>query len=332
MAVTLSGRRIAGPFDAYDLHSSAMAAVEEPTTLEWDSPLWRTALAQFEAARSSTRRSRRGSPSGSAIRSASVVVSVPIHLDSGDVGVFPAYRVQHSTVLGPTKGGVRYDPHVSLGECAALAMWMTWKCALSATSVRRRKGGRSLQPAGHVHGRDRAAHAALHGRADAGNRPEGGHPGARHGHGRADDGLDDGHVLDAGGPRGSGDRDRQADLSRRLAVPSRGDGRRRRDGDRPRVRAAGLEPRRATLCRPGLRQGGRRGRSRAGRPGRDRRRHRRLLGRAVRRERARRGGADGVDRRRARRSPTTRDTTTSRTRRCSSCPATCSCSRRSRIS
>ena len=60
--------------------------------------------------------------------------------------MFPAYRVQHSTVLGPTKGGIRYDPHVSLGECAALAMWMTWKCA-PASAVRRRQGWGPLQPA-----------------------------------------------------------------------------------------------------------------------------------------------------------------------------------------
>src|SRR5581483_11242157 len=47
---------------------------------------------------------------------------VPVRLDSGEPTVFPAYRVQHSSILGPTKGGIRYDPHVSLGECAALAM------------------------------------------------------------------------------------------------------------------------------------------------------------------------------------------------------------------
>jgi glutamate dehydrogenase (NAD(P)+) len=55
--------------------------------------------------------------------------------------MFPAYRVQHSTVLGPTKGGIRYDPHVSLGECAALAMLMTWKCALLRLPYGGAKGG-----------------------------------------------------------------------------------------------------------------------------------------------------------------------------------------------
>jgi len=145
MAVTLRGRRIAAPFDAYDLHSSAMAAVEEPTTLEWDSPLWRTALAQLEGALEHAEISSRVAER---LRypERSVVVAVPIHLDSGEVGVFPAYRVQHSTVLGPTKGGVRYDPHVSLGECAALAMWMTWKCALLRLPYGGAKGGVRCNP------------------------------------------------------------------------------------------------------------------------------------------------------------------------------------------
>jgi len=122
-----------------------MAAVEEPTTLEWDAPLWRTALAQLEGALEHADIS-----SGVAERlrypERAVVVSVPIHLDSGEVGVFPAYRVQHSTILGPTKGGVRYDPHVSLGECAALAMWMTWKCALLRLPYGGAKGGVRCNP------------------------------------------------------------------------------------------------------------------------------------------------------------------------------------------
>jgi glutamate dehydrogenase (NAD(P)+) len=66
--------------------------------------------------------------------------------------VFPGYRVQHSSILGPTKGGIRYDRDVSLGECAALAMWMTWKCALLRLPYGGAKGGvrcdpRSLSPA-----------------------------------------------------------------------------------------------------------------------------------------------------------------------------------------
>ena len=74
------------------------------------------------------------------------MVSVPVHMDDGTMRVFPAYRVQHSTVLGPTKGGVRYDPEVSLGECAALAVWMTWKCALLRLPYGGAKGGVRCNP------------------------------------------------------------------------------------------------------------------------------------------------------------------------------------------
>src|SRR4051794_3069090 len=67
-------------------------------------------------------------------------------MDDGSVRSFPAYRVQHSSVLGPTKGGIRYDAHVSLGECAALAMWMTWKCALLRLPYGGAKGGVRCDP------------------------------------------------------------------------------------------------------------------------------------------------------------------------------------------
>src|SRR5689334_23057653 len=59
-----------------------------------------------------------------------ITVSVPVKLDSGKTEVFYAHRVQHHLSKGPTKGGLRYHPHVDLGEVAALAMWMSWKCAL----------------------------------------------------------------------------------------------------------------------------------------------------------------------------------------------------------
>jgi glutamate dehydrogenase (NAD(P)+) len=78
-------------------------------------------------------------------------ISIPVRLDDGTLAVFAGYRVQHSSVLGPTKGGVRYDVNVTLGECAALAMWMTWKCALLRLPYGGAKGGvrcdpRSLSP------------------------------------------------------------------------------------------------------------------------------------------------------------------------------------------
>src|SRR5262245_10354240 len=71
----------------------------------------------------------------------SIIVSLPVRRADGRRVVFPGYRVQHSSILGPTKGGIRYDLEVSLGECAALAMWMTWKCALLRLPYGGAKGG-----------------------------------------------------------------------------------------------------------------------------------------------------------------------------------------------
>ena len=64
----------------------------------------------------------------------------------GQASRLPGYRVQHSSILGPTKGGIRYDSEVSLGECAALAMWMTWKCALLRLPYGGAKGGVRCEP------------------------------------------------------------------------------------------------------------------------------------------------------------------------------------------
>jgi glutamate dehydrogenase (NAD(P)+) len=75
-----------------------------------------------------------------------LATSIPVRLDDGTLGVYPGYRVQHSSVLGPTKGGIRYDKAVTLGECAALAMWMTWKCALLRLPYGGAKGGVRCNP------------------------------------------------------------------------------------------------------------------------------------------------------------------------------------------
>jgi glutamate dehydrogenase (NAD(P)+) len=126
-----------------------VAKLEELTAdqvqLEWDTPLFRTAQRQFEQAiphaevnDSIVERLR--------YPERAVMVAVPIRREAGHVDVFPAYRVQHSSVLGPTKGGVRYDPHVTLGECAALAVWMTWKCALLRLPYGGAKGGVRCNP------------------------------------------------------------------------------------------------------------------------------------------------------------------------------------------
>lgn len=71
----------------------------------------------------------------------SLMVSVPIRLDNGKTKVFMGYRVQHDQTLGPSKGGIRFHHDVSLGEVAALAMWMTWKCSLLNLPYGGAKGG-----------------------------------------------------------------------------------------------------------------------------------------------------------------------------------------------
>lgn len=76
----------------------------------------------------------------------SMSVALPIHRDNGTIEVFAGYRVQHHLTLGPTKGGLRYHPDVTLGEVAALAMWMSWKCALTGLPYGGAKGGISCNP------------------------------------------------------------------------------------------------------------------------------------------------------------------------------------------
>src|SRR5476651_2384057 len=75
-----------------------------------------------------------------------VTVSLPVRLDSGEVKVFEGHRVQHHLTLGPTKGGLRYHQSVELGEVAALAMWMSWKCALADLPYGGAKGGIAIDP------------------------------------------------------------------------------------------------------------------------------------------------------------------------------------------
>src|SRR4029079_1233101 len=76
----------------------------------------------------------------------SMTVALPIHCDDGTTKVFAGYRIQHHLTLGPTKGGLRYHPDVTLGEVAALAMWMSWKCALTGLPYGGAKGGVACDP------------------------------------------------------------------------------------------------------------------------------------------------------------------------------------------
>ncbi len=123
-----------------------MTDAADPTdSPEFDSELHRTALAQLDrvAARLSLdhdiherlRFPRRA-----------LVVSVPVRMDSGKTQVFIGYRVHHNTALGPTKGGLRYDLGVNLGEVTALAMLMSWKCALVGLPYGGAKGGIRCNP------------------------------------------------------------------------------------------------------------------------------------------------------------------------------------------
>ena len=75
-----------------------------------------------------------------------MVVSLPIHAEDGSTQVYTGYRVQHHLSLGPTKGGLRYHPDVTFGEVAALAMWMSWKCALTGLPYGGAKGGIACDP------------------------------------------------------------------------------------------------------------------------------------------------------------------------------------------
>ena len=75
-----------------------------------------------------------------------IIVSLPISMDDGTIRVFEGYRVIHSNILGPSKGGLRFDPGVNLNEVTALAAWMTWKCAVVDIPYGGAKGGVCCNP------------------------------------------------------------------------------------------------------------------------------------------------------------------------------------------
>lgn len=112
---------------------------------EFDTPTFRLAVSQFDQAAETMHldlnlRERLKQPQRS------LVVSIPVRMDDDHVEVFTGYRVQHDSSRGPSKGGVRYHPNVNLGEVAALAMWMTWKCALAGLPYGGAKGGVAVAP------------------------------------------------------------------------------------------------------------------------------------------------------------------------------------------
>jgi glutamate dehydrogenase (NAD(P)+) len=112
---------------------------------EFDTPTFRLAVAQFDQAAEAmdldhNLRERLKLPQRS------LIVSLPVRMDDGRVEVYTGYRVQHDSARGPTKGGIRYHPEVNLGEVAALAMWMTWKCAIADLPYGGAKGGVAINP------------------------------------------------------------------------------------------------------------------------------------------------------------------------------------------
>ena len=78
-----------------------------------------------------------------------LVVSVPFRMDDGTTRVYQGYRIHHNVTRGPAKGGIRYHPSVSLDEVKALAMWMTWKCAIANIPFGGAKGGVAVDPRDH---------------------------------------------------------------------------------------------------------------------------------------------------------------------------------------
>ena len=208
-----------------------------------------------------------------------VEVSVPVQMDDGTVHAFTGYRVIHNMTRGPAKGGIRYHPAVTQDEVKALAMWMTWKCALMGLPFGGAKGGVICDPktlsTGELERLTRRYTTRDHQR----DRAREGHsrPGRRHR--RPGDGVDLRHVLDERRALGARSRDREAALDRRFRRPGRRDGARvavlHPDGAAEAGEAAARHSRR----HPGLRQRRLQPRAAARRGGRARDRGLRLEGR-----------------------------------------------------
>jgi glutamate dehydrogenase (NAD(P)+) len=117
----------------------------EPT-LEWDTPMYRLAVAQLDQ---TAARMKLDENIWERLRTPqrSLIVSFPFRRDDyKTVDTVYGYRVQHVLTMGPTKGGVRYDDDVHLGEVTALAIWMSWKCALIGLPFGGAKGGVRIDP------------------------------------------------------------------------------------------------------------------------------------------------------------------------------------------
>jgi glutamate dehydrogenase (NAD(P)+) len=114
----------------------AVATVDDP---------WEMALRQFSQA-AGRLSLKRGIQEFLATPQRELTVHFPVNMDDGSVRVFTGYRVHHSVILGPTKGGIRFHQDVTLNEVRALSMWMTWKCALVNLPYGGAKGGVVVDP------------------------------------------------------------------------------------------------------------------------------------------------------------------------------------------
>ena len=185
------------------------------------------------------------------------VVTLPFRRDEYHLveNVF-GYRVQHLLTMGPTKGGIRYHEDVNLGEVSALAMWMTWKCALINLPFGGAKGGVRIDPTDLSRRELQRLTPPIHVGNHRHHRSGQGHPRPRHGYGRAGHGLDHGHVQPAGGLHGAGRGHRQAGRAGRLPGTPRGHGARPGLPDRGGRETHGHVPRRRRGRGPGIRQRG----------------------------------------------------------------------------
>ena len=156
-----------------------------------------------------------------------VEVSIPVQMDDGSIEVYQGFRVTHNIARGPSKGGIRYHPDVTLDEVKALSMWMTWKCALMGLPFGGAKGGVVCNPktlsAVELERMTRRYTSEIIN--DIG--PERDIPAPDVGTDAARHGVDLRHVLDEQGPFGARGRHGQAALGRWVPRPRGGDRSRR---------------------------------------------------------------------------------------------------------
>jgi glutamate dehydrogenase (NAD(P)+) len=126
--------------------SPAKAPAQAPAPVFSSSPVYQMACSQLQAV-SQVMDTPPDIIERLSVPKRSLVMSIPIRMDNGEIHCFPGYRVQHSLTSGAAKGGLRYAPQVDLGEVAALAMWMSWKCGIMNLPFSGAKGGIACDPA-----------------------------------------------------------------------------------------------------------------------------------------------------------------------------------------